>query len=100
MNATMISVLSAMATAVWSVWTWQSERQKVRDLKRDEMTAQYVNNFIVATQELQRKLFRILAVVAMVRNEIGSPSSNDNVPRPRGVSPSKRSSQSATTLLS
>jgi hypothetical protein len=59
-NPTMISVLSAMATAVWSVWTWQSERQKVRDLKRDEMTAQYVNNFIVATQELQRKLFKIL----------------------------------------
>lgn len=60
MNPTMISVLSAMATAVWSVWTWQSERKKVRDLKRDEMTAQYVNNFIVATQELQRKLFKVL----------------------------------------
>ncbi len=60
MNPTMISVLSAMATAVWSVWTWQSEGQKTRDLKRHEMTAQYVNNFIVATQELQRKLFKIL----------------------------------------
>jgi hypothetical protein len=60
MNPTIISVMSAMAAAAWSVWTWQSERQKVRDLKRDEMSAQYVNNLIVATQELQRKLFKIL----------------------------------------
>jgi hypothetical protein len=60
MNPTVISVLSAVAAAAWSVWTWQSERQKARDIKRDEMSAQYVNTFIFATQELQRKLFRIL----------------------------------------
>lgn len=60
MNPSMISVLSAMAAAIWSVWTWQSEQQKGRELKRNEMSAQYVNNLIMATQELQRKLFKIL----------------------------------------
>lgn len=40
------------------------------------------------------------AVVAMVRNEFGSPSSNDKVPNAGGVSPSKRSSQCATAVLS
>jgi hypothetical protein len=60
MNPTIISVLSALAAASWSVWTWQSERQKERDLKRNRMSAQYVNNLIVAAQELQRKLFNLL----------------------------------------
>ena len=56
MNPSIISVLSAMAAAVWSVWTWQSELEKVRELKRNEMSAQYVNNLIVATQELEETL--------------------------------------------
>lgn len=60
MNPTVLSILSAVAAAAWSMWTWQSEREKARETKRDEMSAQYVNTFIVATQELQRKLFRIL----------------------------------------
>jgi hypothetical protein len=60
MNPSMISVFSALAAAVWSVWTWQSEQQKLREDKRNEMSAQYVNNFILATQQLQRKIFKIL----------------------------------------
>jgi len=60
MNPSVISVLSAMAAAVWSVWTWQSEREKAREVHRDAMSAQYVNNLILATQELQRKIFKIL----------------------------------------
>jgi hypothetical protein len=31
--------LSAMAAATSSVWTWQSEREKAREAKRDEMSA-------------------------------------------------------------
>ena len=60
MNPTILSIMSAMAAAAWSVWTWQSEQEKVRELKRNEMSAQYVNNFIVTTQEVQRKLYKIL----------------------------------------
>jgi hypothetical protein len=60
MDPTIISILSALGAAIWSVWTWQSEMQKERDLKRDEMSADYVNTFIIATQELQRDIFRIL----------------------------------------
>jgi len=52
--------LSALAAAAWSVWTWQSEREKTREAKRDEMSSQYVNTFILVTQELQRVLFKIL----------------------------------------
>jgi hypothetical protein len=60
MNPTILSVLSALAAATWSVWTWQSEQQKVREQKRNEMSAQYVNSFIFVSQELQRRLFKIL----------------------------------------
>jgi hypothetical protein len=60
MDPTTISVLSACAAAIWSVWTWQSETQKERELKRDQMSAEYVNTFILVTQELQKKLFRVL----------------------------------------
>lgn len=60
MNTSMISVLSAVAAAFWSAWTWQSERQKERDSKRDVMSAQYVNAFIITTRELQRTIYRIL----------------------------------------
>jgi hypothetical protein len=60
MNPTTISFLSALAAAAWSMWTWQTERQKERDLTRNEMSAQYVNTFILSTQELQRKLYKIL----------------------------------------
>lgn len=60
MNPTVFSLMSALAAAAWSVWTWQSEREKERDFKRNEMSAQYVNTFIAATQELQRLLYKIL----------------------------------------
>lgn len=70
MNPTILSVISAMAAAAWSVWLWQSEQQKTRELKRDEMSAQYVNTFIVVTQELQRKLFRILEEDELARYKL------------------------------
>ncbi len=60
MNPTSLSILSALATAAWSIWTWKSERQKERDIERNEMSAQFVNNLIAATQELQRSLYKIL----------------------------------------
>jgi len=60
MNPSLLPVLSAFAAAIWSVWTWQSEQEKGREIKRDEMSAQYVNSFIIATQEVQRKVYKIL----------------------------------------
>jgi hypothetical protein len=46
--AQILSVLSALAAAVWSVWTWSEEQQKERQLKRDREAALYVNTFIAA----------------------------------------------------
>jgi hypothetical protein len=58
--AQMLSVLSALAAAVWSVWTWSEEQQKDRQIKRDQEAALYVNAFILALEELQSLLYRIL----------------------------------------
>jgi len=61
MNPTLIlSVLSALAAGIWSVWTWSEEQQKGRQLKRDEEAALFVNSFILATEELQLRLYRLL----------------------------------------
>jgi hypothetical protein len=49
MNPTLVvSVLSALAAAVWSVWTWREEQQKERQIKRDQESALFVNSFILA----------------------------------------------------
>ncbi len=58
--AQILSILSALAAAVWSVWTWSEEQQKERQLKRDHEAALYVNAFIAAAEQLQSKLYRIL----------------------------------------
>jgi hypothetical protein len=58
--AEILPVLSAVAAAIWSVWTWSQEQQKERQLKRDQEAALYVNAFIVVTQELQLTIYGIL----------------------------------------
>jgi len=58
--AQMLSVLSALAAAVWSVWTWSEEQQKDRQIKRDQEAALYVNAFLFALEELQSRLYGIL----------------------------------------
>ena len=61
MNPTLIlSILSAVTAAVWSVWTWREEQQKERQLRRDQESALFVNSFIQATEELQSRLYGIL----------------------------------------
>jgi hypothetical protein len=55
-----LSVLSALSAAVWSVWTWKEEQQKERQLKRDQESALYVNSFILAAEELQMRLYSML----------------------------------------
>jgi len=55
-----LSVLSALAAAVWSVWTWSEEQQKERQIRRDQEAALYVNSFLLAIEELQSQLYGIL----------------------------------------
>jgi hypothetical protein len=62
MDPTLIlSVVSAVTAAVWSVWTWREEQQKERQVKRDQESGLFVNPFIVALEELQLRLYGILA---------------------------------------
>ena len=61
MNPTLIlSILSAVTAAVWSVWTWREDQEKQRRLKRDQESALFVNSFIQALEELQSRLYSIL----------------------------------------
>jgi hypothetical protein len=55
-----LSVLSALSAAVWSVWTWSEEQQKKRQLNRDQQSALFVNPFILAAEELQMRLYSML----------------------------------------
>jgi len=55
-----LSVLSALVAAVWSVLTWSADQQKGRQLKRDQEAALYVNPFLLAIEELQSRLYSIL----------------------------------------
>jgi hypothetical protein len=60
-NPTLIfSVVSALAASVWSVWTWREEQQKERQLKRDQESAHFVNSLILASEELQMRLYSML----------------------------------------
>jgi len=61
MNPTLIlSILSAVTAAVWSVWTWREEQETARQVKRDQESALFVNSFIQAMEELQVRLYGIL----------------------------------------
>ena len=53
-------VFSALAAAVWSVWTWSRDQQKERQLKRDQEAALYVNSTLLAVGKLQSRLYKIL----------------------------------------
>lgn len=58
--AQLLTLLSALATAVWTLWTWSDEQQKERQSKRDQEAALYVNPFLLALEELQSRLYGIL----------------------------------------
>jgi len=60
MDPLILSVLSALGAAVWSVWTWSEHQQKERQIKRDREAALYVNSFILAVAQMQSKLYKIL----------------------------------------
>jgi hypothetical protein len=58
--AQILAVLSGLAAAVWSVWTWSEDQKKGRQIKRDQEAALFVNAFMLATEELQSRLYGIL----------------------------------------
>ena len=61
MNPTLIiSILSGVTAAVWSVWTWREEQETARQIKRDQESALFVNSFIQAMEELQARLYGVL----------------------------------------
>jgi hypothetical protein len=62
MNPTqaLLSLLSALAAAIWSVWTWSEEQHRERRLKRDQQAALYVNSFLIAIDELQSRFYSLL----------------------------------------
>ncbi|MDB9426335.1 hypothetical protein PN437_15815 [Microcystis aeruginosa CS-564/01] len=55
-----LSVLSATATAVWTVWTWSEQQKEERTQKRNQIAALYINPFLFAAQELQVRLDGII----------------------------------------
>lgn len=55
-----VSILSAAATAVWTVWTWEGQKSTEREEKRERLAAFYVNPFLFAAESLQSRLFNLL----------------------------------------
>jgi hypothetical protein len=56
----LIYILSGLAAAVWSVWTWSKDQQKERQIKRDQEAALYVNSTLIALGKFRVQLYRIL----------------------------------------
>jgi len=57
---TMVSILSAVAAAVWTAWTWSEEHRLQRQIKRDQTAALYVNPFLLVIDEVERRLDGVL----------------------------------------
>lgn len=55
-----LSILSATATAIWTVWTWNEQHKEEKIYKRDQISALYLNPFLFAAQELQGRLYDLL----------------------------------------
>lgn len=56
----LLSILSAAATAVWTVWTWGEQQNIERQEKRERLAASYVNPFLLAAEALQYRLYNLL----------------------------------------
>jgi hypothetical protein len=56
-----IVLISTIGTAVWTVVTWAQQEEKERVAEQDQLDAIYVNPFLLAVEDLQSLLYRILA---------------------------------------
>ncbi|MBR8829688.1 MAG: hypothetical protein N5P05_001359 [Chroococcopsis gigantea SAG 12.99] len=52
--------LSTIGTAIWTVLTWTEQEEKERRIEQDQLDALCINPFMLATQELNFVLYRIL----------------------------------------
>lgn len=55
-----LSILSATATAVWTVWTWSAQQSAEKEQQRDQVAALYINPFLLACEVLQWRLYAIV----------------------------------------
>jgi len=56
-----IIALSTIGTAIWTVLTWVQQEEKERTAEQDQLDALYINPFLLAAEELQSLLYRLLA---------------------------------------
>lgn len=83
----LVSILSAVAAAVWTAWTWSEEHKQQRQIKRDQAAALYVNPFLIVIREAESRLHGILhrGELALYkrenpgRHELGSPPAIETV---------------------
>ncbi|KGF72407.1 hypothetical protein DO97_08405 [Neosynechococcus sphagnicola sy1] len=57
----LLSIISGVCTAFWTVLIWREKEQKEEERERDKNAALYVNPFILAAEELQSSLYRYLS---------------------------------------
>ncbi|MBV9387912.1 MAG: hypothetical protein JOZ78_15925 [Chroococcidiopsidaceae cyanobacterium CP_BM_ER_R8_30] len=55
-----LSIFSATATAIWTVLTWNEQQSAAKEQQRDQVAALYVNPFLIACENLQRRLYDVL----------------------------------------
>jgi hypothetical protein len=56
-----VTIATATATAIWSVWKWAAERGKDRRIERNRVDALYVNPFLFAAEDFQSRLYNLLS---------------------------------------
>ena len=57
-----VTLLTAIVAAAWSVWRFTEDRKAVRARERDRLAGLYVNPFLVACEDLQSRLYNILVL--------------------------------------
>jgi hypothetical protein len=60
MEAGQIGIILSILSAVWTVWTWTEQEREEKNNKKAQIAALYVNPFLLAAEELQDRLYRIL----------------------------------------
>ncbi len=56
-----LTLVTAVVTAIWTVMNWTKQREADRDKDRKKLAALYVLPFLSACEELQSRLYNILA---------------------------------------
>ena len=68
------TTLVAVVAGVWAVIKWSREQEKSREQERERCNALYANPMLFATQDLQSRLYNLLANAGLVPLREGDPS--------------------------